>query len=121
MSDAGSCDVALQLLKLSQYYYVGIDSKLDHIVDPVYPLHNICEKHSNDLADSMCQQRYHHGLGLMTVVFSAEPNREASSVSSSFHEMEGGEVLKSGFVFILLDDCRRLNAMHKLQEEGGHS
>lgn len=87
--------MAVQLLKLCRRYYEDRYLKLDEIVDPVYPLWNVFDEHSKDLAELMDQQGWHYGLGLMTVLFSPNRKSEASSVYRLFNETEGQKVVKS--------------------------
>lgn len=59
----------------------------------------------------MQAQGYNFGLGLMTVLFSVELNSDASSVCILFDKTEGGMVVKSVLVLILLDGSHHWNAV----------
>lgn len=54
----------------------------------------------------------------MTVLFRAKLSSNVSSVSSLFDKTAGQNVVKSGFLFILLDDRHRWNMVQGLLKEG---
>lgn len=76
--ETGECKVVLQVRNLRKYNYESIYLKLGHIVDPSYPLCNICEKHSKDVVVAVPAQQYHYIPGPMTVLFSVDLNSAAS-------------------------------------------
>lgn len=55
----------------------------------------------------------------MTVLYCVEPNSEASSGSSLFDETEDRQVVKYGFLLIVLDGRHQRNTVQMLNEEGG--
>lgn len=120
LSDTGAREVAVRLLRLFQYNCEEIYLVVDQTGDPPYVLCDIREKHSEDLAESIRTQRNSNGLVLLKILFSAELNRDASSVSKLFDENEGRKVVKYGFLDISLDTHHRRTAVQMLQEEGYH-
>lgn len=70
--------------------------KLYQAVDQAYPPSDICEKHVKEMDKLMSAQGCHHGLGLMTVLFSVELNNDASSLSSICNNTGSRMLVKSG-------------------------
>lgn len=89
----------VQFWNLPQYYEEYIYFKLDQKIDSSYPLHDIEEKYSKELAWTMCTNGLCIELALVTT-FSSALHRDASSVYILFDETEGRKVVNSGFLLI---------------------
>lgn len=111
---------AVHILNIFQYSYEDIYLTLVQIVDRLYLVRNKAKKHSKDLAKAMLFQGYYFGLGLMTMMFSAELNSITLAILSPFSKTEGRKVVKSLVVFLWLRCCHRHNSVQMLREEGSH-
>lgn len=68
----------------------------------------------------MGTQGYHYGLGLRTMLFSAELTSDESSVPSPVIVCEGQNVVKSGLVLTLRNGLHRQNSLQMMQQKGGN-